>query len=298
MASPSARRGLAAAGALLLLVATGLLQDAAQRGRGRLSPEADLLYLPRASALRVMSLGHRELAADLVFIRAIIYFGAQMGGDKQYRWLENYLDTIVALDPAWKTPYRWAGVATMYNGRTITNESVTRSSHFLELGTRRFPSDWELPFMLGCNYLFELHTDDAEQRRRWRRQGAEWVRHAALVGGGPAWVPLLAATILKQEGLDEAALHHLEAVYLSTRDEQTRQEVRNRLLALHSRIDFLREARQRDEFERGWKRTLPYAPPELYTLIGPRPSPRLDLPTLAANPIVDLPPDPDDVPQQ
>ena len=61
---------------------------------------------------------HHELAADLTFLRAIIYFGAQMKARGEYRWLDNYLDTIVALDPHWKTPYRWAGVAGTYPALT------------------------------------------------------------------------------------------------------------------------------------------------------------------------------------
>ena len=54
----------------------------------------------------------------------------------------------------------------MYNGRPITNGAVMMSNHFLERGVRQFPDDWELPFMLGCNYLFELKTEDPKAARR------------------------------------------------------------------------------------------------------------------------------------
>jgi hypothetical protein len=176
----------------------------------------------------------------------------------------------------------------MYNGQTITNRAVEASSHFLELGVRQFPDDWELPFMLGCNYLFELKTDDPQERKAFRRQGGEWIRHAALVGGGPPWIPLLAATILKGEGEEEAALHHLEEIYLSTRDEKTRQEVKNRLISLHSRLDFGRESREIKAFEAGWRRTAPYAPPDFFIALGERPSPRLDTAHLGADPVLAL----------
>ncbi len=283
---------LAIVAALIAAVVT--LQDQALSQRAKFSSDEDILYLPRASALRALSLGHRELAADLVFIRGLIYFGSEMARSKatgekteHYKWLENYLETIVALDPLWKTPYRWAGVATMYDGRAITNPSVKRSNHFLEMGVQRFPSDWELPFMLGCNYLFELHTEDAAERATWRRQGAEWIRHAALVGGGPPWVPLLAATIMREEGQDEAAVRHLEEVYISTSDEKTRIEVRNRLLSLKSKVDVERAEHQRKEFEDAWHKTLPYAPADLFVITGARRPPRLDLEYLARDPVLD-----------
>jgi hypothetical protein len=282
------RRLGAALGAIALLGATVLLQDAVLARRARFAADEDLLYLPRASALRELSLGHHELTADFVFIRALIYYGGELGHARQYTWLDKYLDTIVALDPHWKTPYRWAGVATMYDGRKITNESVRLSSHFLELGVRQFPSDWELPFMLGCNYLFEMKTNDPAERAAWQRQGGEWVRHAAILGGAPSWVPLLAASIMHKEGRDEAAIRHLEEVYVTTQDPRTREEVRNRLVSLHAQLDFAREAEERQRFETAWRGTLPYAPPDFFVTVGARPSPRLDLEELARDAVLEL----------
>jgi hypothetical protein len=286
--TPVRSLGVVLAGVALVTL-TVVAQDAALRQRQGFGAEQDQLYLPRASALRALSLGHHELAADLVFIRAIVYFGGQFSAHGEHRWLENYLDTIVQLDPKWKTPYRWAGVSTMYDGREITNQSVRQSSHFLDLGVKQFPEDWELPFMLGCNWLFEMKPASDEERKTFRRIGGEYVRHAALVGGGPSWLPLLAATILKEEGDEEAAVKHLEQVYRSTTDEKTRQEVRNRLVSLHAKIDLEKVERDRLAFESAWKRALPYVPAELFVVVGPKSPPRLDLPYLKQNELVDLP---------
>ena len=281
MLGQNARRGMTAAGVLLLVAALITVENAADRRRAAFPPGEDVLYLPRTSALHALALGHDEVAADLVFIRGLVYFGSQMEQKGDYRWLDNYLDTITTLDPNWKTPYRWAGVATMYNGRPITNAAVMTSNHFLERGVRQFPNDWELPFMLGCNYLFELQTKDPKQHEENRRIGGEWIRHAAIVGGAPPWVPLLAATIMRQEGQDEAALRHLEEVYVSTQDEHTRAEVRNLLVSLHAKIDLVREQRERTAFETAWQSTLPYVPADLFVAIGaPRP-PRMDLAALS-----------------
>jgi hypothetical protein len=265
-----------------------LTHGAARERRKQFSGESDQLYLPRSGALKAMSLGHHELAADLVFIRAIIYFGGELAGGRAYKWLDNYLETIVRLDPTFRTPYRWAGVATMYHGRAITRENVLASNHFLELGTAQFPNDWELPFMAGCNYLFELQTDDPEEKKLNQRKGAELMRHAAITGGGPSWLPLLAATILRKEGREEAAIRHLEEVYVTTRDEKTRQEVKNRLISLHSQIDFKKAERDHKAFERAWRQNVRYAPAEFFVALGARPSPRMDLAELAKDPVLAL----------
>ena len=283
------RSALVSVAAAVLVAATVLSQDAALDKRSKFPAETDQLYLPRPGALKKMSLGHHELTADMVFIRAIIYFGSQLAGQRDYRWLENYLDTIVQLDPEWKTPYRWAGVATMYDGRAITNQSVMQSSHFLELGVKQFPDDWNLAFMLGCNYLFELRTDDPAQKAEWKRIGGEYVRHAALVGGAPPWVPLLAATILKEGGDQEAAARHLEEVYLSTPDPATREEVRKRLMSLASQVDLAKVEQARAKLETAWRATVPYAPADFFLALGYTPSPRMDWRSLTHNELMDLP---------
>jgi hypothetical protein len=283
-----AARLATALAAAALVAMTVFVHDRAVARQSHFRSEDDLLYLPRPSVLRTLALGHHELVADLVFVRAVIYFGGELAHKGDYRWLENYLDTIVKLDPHWKTPYRWAGVATMYTGRTITNDNIKVSSHFLELGAREFPSDWELPFMLGCNYLFELKTDDPRERANWQRQGGEWIRHSAIVGGAPSWVPLLAATILRKEGQEEAAVRHLEEVYVSTQDARTREEVRNRLKSLHAKIDFEKAERDRIAFESAWHETVPYAPPDFFVVLGPERSRRLDVAELARNSVLEL----------
>jgi hypothetical protein len=286
--STTRRSLMIAAGVCFLVGATLVTQNLALARRARFAADEDLLFLPRSSALRALSLGHNELMADLLVIRALVYFGSELTRHGDFRWLENYLQTAVDLDPNWRAPYKWAGVATMYNGTAITNESVMLSSHFLELGTQHFPSDWELSFMLGCNYLFELHPKDPAQAAAWRSQGAEWVRHAAIVGGAPPWVPLLAATILRKEGQEEAAVRHLEEVYLTTEDERTRQEVKNRLLALKAQLDFGKEERERAAFQSLWKQNLPYAPADFFVVVGAKPSARMDLDELSRDPVLAL----------
>jgi len=263
--------------AFVLIVALGLGalgHGMASRRRASMPSEDDALYLPTAGAIRVLSLGHVELAADLVYLRTIVYFGTSVVTNKKFDALSPLFDTIIALDPHWKRPYRWAGVATMYNGLTITPAMVHESTRFLKLGIAQFPDDWELPFMVGSNDLFELHPTDPREKQKLTEEGAAYIERAALVGGAPSWMPLLAATILRKDGQEQAAIHHLEQVYYATSDDKTREEVRNRLLSLKANVDFARAEQQRADFEAQWHAELPYAPSGLFILLE---TPRLDL---------------------
>jgi hypothetical protein len=242
--------------AAALVAAAGAAHTESLRLRDDPTSPDELAFLPRTSLLRAASLGHPELAADLVFIRTLTYFGTQFASAKNYDWLPRHIDTIVELDPYFHGAYRFAGLATMYNGRPITNHEVRESIRFLEAGLARFPSDWEMAFMLGCNYIFELKpdaapSDQAAQKDRWRRVGADWIRRAAIAGG-PAWLPGLAATIMTREGEAEAAIRYLEEAYLTAPDDKAREEV-GRLLAARRASSMERLKQARDEFVSGWK---------------------------------------------
>src|SRR5207237_8390245 len=116
----------------LLCAGVVWMQNRALDRRSRFAAEEDVLFLPKSGALRALSLGHHELMADFIVIRALVYFGSELTSKGDFRWLDNYLQTAIDLDPEWRAPYKWAGVATMYNGRPITNQMVMQSSHFLE----------------------------------------------------------------------------------------------------------------------------------------------------------------------
>jgi hypothetical protein len=269
--SPRGRSALAA-GLLCLgfLLVFRLHQGAVQR-RDRLPPEQDLHYLPEPSALRAMSLGYTELFADLVWIRQIIYFGEEFTKRGDFRYVDRYVRTAIELDPNFRRLYAWAGMAFSASGVEVTNAAVWQANEFLEMGLKRFPDDWELNFRLGVNYIHELKTSDERQKLAWRLKGAEHIRRAALAGGGPAWLPVLVATILTKGGEAEAGIRHLEEILLTTEDEAVRTHVTNKLKQLR-KAALPELERHRAEFTRRWHAQLRYAPADLYVLLGDPPA--------------------------
>jgi hypothetical protein len=275
-ASSSFLRSVLLAGLVCLgFLAVSRLHAAALRGREGLPPEQDLHYLPEPHALRAMSLGYNQLAADLVWIRQIIYFGDEFTKRGDFRFLDRYLRTALELDPNFRRLYSWAGISYAASGVKVTNAAVRQSNEFVEMGLKRFPDDWELHFMLGVNYIHELQTSDPKVKQSWKLKGAEHMRRAALAGGGPAWLPVLVATILTKGGEAEAAIRHLEEILLTTDDEAVRAHVLNKLKQL--RKDALPEMeRHRARFTKRWHAQLGYAPADMYVLLGDPPP---DVPT-------------------
>src|SRR5690606_36908356 len=59
----------------------------------------DIYYLPPPAALRYVSLGWDEAAADLVWLRALVYFGDELIHEGQVRHVFDYTEAMLALDP-------------------------------------------------------------------------------------------------------------------------------------------------------------------------------------------------------
>lgn len=245
----------------------------ANRLRETWPPEADTFYLPPSSALKVASLGHNELAADLIHARANVYFGTQMHARVPTKWLANYLHVAIDLDPRFQRMYLAGAAMLIYNGQRITPDMVLASIGVLERGQKAFPFEWEYPFQIGFNYLFELPQDAGEDDPRvpgWRQKGVDYLRQAALYEGVPYYIPSLVARMLTKQGGDELAIRHLEQAYAVATNPDARTQIRNKLIALHAQ----RSSTELEEGLRTYKRMIaarfPYAPEAFSVITGER----------------------------
>jgi hypothetical protein len=163
--------------------------------------QADTGALPPAGVLRLLSLGHHEMASDLVAARANVYFGSQVASRGQQRWLARILNTAVDLDPRFHRLYLRGAAMLVYTGQDFTVEAFDAADALLERGAREFPDDWELPFQRGFNLAFELPKlveRDDPRVAVWRRRGGEDLRRASRLDGAPPWLDNLAAQLLNK----------------------------------------------------------------------------------------------------
>ena len=312
----SLRVALTTAVLATLVFLTAYAKATAVNARASFPEAADTYYLPPPSALRLASLGHIEAVADLVWVKAVLYFGEKITARAKQTYLRRYVDTVIQLNPRFRRVYHWAGAVMIYNTRRITNDSVWDSIHYLKKGHERFPRNWRILFSLASNYLYELKTTNPVLSDKWRRIGADYLWKAANLGGGPAYLHSLAAKVWSEQGRFEVAHKRLREVYLNTENPKIRESVRRRIehllatradqvlaierFALHPALTGFsggampafgsalelsfaerhkKESSQRVEkmmlhrkqFEKKWKAELPYAPADLYILLGPRP---------------------------
>jgi tetratricopeptide (TPR) repeat protein len=233
----------------------------------------NVYYLPPPAWLRLFSLGYREALADLIWMKALVYFGEELYHRGDVTHLYAYTDAMLALDERFVAVYRWVASCALYRTGEITADDARKAISYLERAIRLFPDDGELAWDLGATYRFELVPllEDRKKRDEARRRGVEYLQAAALRGAGPSWLVLTNATQLEKLGHTEQAIHHLEEAYGTIHDPQIRESIEIRLRELRSvaHAEALKHAVV--SFEQKRQRDFPYLSGTLYWLVGPRP---------------------------
>lgn len=148
-------------GTLLILLFASLLVQAAARDaftsatskeeRGR----HETYLLPPASTIKAAGLNYNSLAADMVWVRALIYFGevrTERRGVK-FEHLDEYAETIVSLDADFYPIYNWLTATYMATREEITHADILAMNRFLDIGIKRFPTRYELLHRAGLNAI-------------------------------------------------------------------------------------------------------------------------------------------------
>lgn len=233
----------------------------------------DLYYVPRATALPALSLGHRSAFADFLWMRALVYYGEGISRAMPLRHVLDYAQAIRTLDRDFVPVYRFASTAAAYQRVAPPMDDLLRAARFLESGTRANPENGELAWLAGSFWSYEVaprYAPRSSERRAAQGRGAVFLVSAARRGAGPAWLALSNAGALLRLGERERAIQHMREMAELTRDPEVRARIERQIQHLSSAVE--EEARERalHEAQREWQSNYPYLPPMLYELVGPR----------------------------
>ena len=219
--------------ALLLatLLFACLAVDLGERLRQRRTPTAyaSLLYLPKASALRLTGFGFDSLLADLIYLWAIQYY-SDIDNPLRFERIEHIFQVITDLDPHYLDAYSiGALIMTLDYGRPKLALAL------LDRGMARNPDRWILPLDAGLYARMNL---------RDYALAARYFRRAMALPGAPPVSPRLYAGSLAQAGDRRAALAVWRRIYQTSEDESLRAISRRRAEQLEVELDLeaLRDA--------------------------------------------------------
>ena len=240
-------------------------------------------YAPSPGMAPYVSLGQRELLADLLWIRMLGYFG---GRKDTADGVASLVEATQAADPYFARVYTDGPRAIMSAHHGLEPSHMLRAAELAEKGTTYFPKDYEIADLAGTIYSVRLATDDPKQKRAWREHGAMLIERALRLPGAPAEDATFAAYLRTTLGEHERAVRELREMALITNDAASRREIAEKLAELEKRDANDLEVALADEkkaFDAQWQAERPELPATMYVMIGPRAKPYIDFHALATD---------------
>jgi tetratricopeptide (TPR) repeat protein len=216
----------------LLLALSVSVQAVRDRGWAPYEPPNPTLWLNSGPLAAKLALSFRSLAADVYWMRAVVYYGGRrlLSAQKQsveaqaanFDLLYPLLDLATALDPHFKVAYRF-GAIFLTEAYPSGPGRPDLAIGLLERAIERDAARWEYFEDIGFVYYWWLRDYD---------KAGDWFKRASEQPGAPSWLAPLAATTLA-EGGDRPSSRFLWTQLLQNSDvEWVRQNAVTRLQQL------------------------------------------------------------------
>jgi tetratricopeptide (TPR) repeat protein len=229
------------------------------------APEAlrgqEVLLIPPGRVIRQLDLGYHSLAADLMFVRANLYYGHHLLTDEHLPWLDTFVDEVIATDPGFAKIYLWGALTSVFRRRINTElvlPWVQRANQILERGMRQFPEDHRFPLRLGSNFLYELGDHES---------AIPYFERAAGLPGAPGWLRERLTDLYSRQGQRELAARLVQELAMETDDPAMGRAIRDRMAGLLDPAARRRLETAREQLLEGWRQGFEHLPLDLYLLI-------------------------------
>jgi tetratricopeptide (TPR) repeat protein len=194
----TSRPRLAPAYAVIAVLLAGAIAVQVVRDRGwtPYEPENSVMWLRSGDVARRVALGFDDIAADVYWIRAVIYYGGRRRAEtrRSFEQLYPLLDLVTSLDPHFKIAYRFGSLFLSEpppGGPGRPDQAIA----LLQRGIER-DGDWEYYQDIGFVNYWWRH--DYESAAQWFKRGAEQP-------GAPNWLLGLSATTYAVGGSRESS---------------------------------------------------------------------------------------------
>ena len=104
----------------------------------------ELLYLPSAKGLELISMGNKGLVADILFLWSIQYF-AIFEPNTQFLYLDRVFDLITDLDPRYTDAYHIGALIMLIEAEGDPSRRKESVLALLDKGIRKVPDDFQIP---------------------------------------------------------------------------------------------------------------------------------------------------------
>jgi hypothetical protein len=242
------RAALVVLAVAIAALAIGRVQPALAHTTHLVKESDDLYALPPPDELRALTLGYRSAAVDLLWAKMLIEYGSHHEEKRAFADVRNYLDAMIALEPDYRQPYRFADTLLFYKpGPAPDAKDIEAVRVYMNRAFQERPSDGDLFLQYGQFLAFTaVSVEPDSQRDALQAEGAKLMAHGVELGAETSRI-LSVATMLDRNGARAAAIDGLRRSYALTDDPKTRADIAARLTSLEGTA-------ARDEAERAMKR--------------------------------------------
>jgi hypothetical protein len=272
------RRGLGLAWGLLFC-ALSVIAIAALRPRlvthfHAVELKSDDYLLPPTEQTVTASLGYRSALADLIYAHVLVSYGIHFQEKHNFEFVGSYLDTVNALDPTFRDPYRFADTLLTIQPNVVGEASYRKARQILERGLVALPYDTELWSSTGqfLAYIGAERLSDPTEQAEWRLDGARRLARACELISNNENIPyhcINAATLLSEAGEQAATKKFLQRLLLVNDDPEIRAMARAALIRASGQ-DANQELEEHNNWlQTAWKRDLPFVTRSALFVLGP-----------------------------
>lgn len=212
--------------------------DGTSKGKMRERLVRELMYFPSGQFLRPAAIEYQTAASDVVWLRAIQYYGHHLMTDRRYDWLGHVFEIVTELDPRFIGAYHFGAITLAWDANQ-PREAI----ELLVKGMRANPMNWQLPFDAGFIHYMLL--------RDYRKAGVFFEIASKLPDAWLVTSRWAAVSVAKAGSYDTAREMWLD-IYRSTDNKALRALVLRqiRVLKLEESIDLMQQAADRFYAER------------------------------------------------
>ncbi|HUU04933.1 MAG TPA: hypothetical protein VMZ49_03535 [Patescibacteria group bacterium] len=213
---------LLAAGCLAGLLLTAGMQNRYDATFDYFADRGTFVALPSGKALKVLSFGYSNLAADLLFIWSIQFYSTPYLTNR-FDFLEKVYDTITDITPQYKEPYIIGSLIMVYEARDIP-----MALRLLDKGSRHNPDEWFFDHDAGY-YCYKFLKDFTKAEFYYNR--------AAAKPDAPTFIKRLGAHMVYLHDDPKVAYQMWLDIYNHARDTLEKDAAFNHLYQIKAQND-------------------------------------------------------------
>ena len=221
----------------------------------------EVLMLPPGKVIRQWDLGYHSVMADLLFIRANLYYGQHILTDEQMPWMAHFIGILLDLDPHFKKAYLWGAMVTLYFKRvidTLPDELIVKANRILARGMKQFPNDHRFPMRIAFNHYYE----------RGDIEGAlPYFAQAARVPGAPDWIRKKVVDLYSKQGRRDLSTQMLKELVAEADNPAMLKSLQDRLKFNLSDDDRKAILWVQERLFKEWETKYEFIPFDLFLLI-------------------------------